>query len=265
MYTNALKENEACWIAHDTLLYKKDSRFDFYCNNKKLTGKSFTFKLEGDPIEYVSKTDKNITGYMFNGLQISIEDKARIMKSLSKYVRTINVEKEFIPIFAIAASERILSLDDMTIVGTKYNKSLSYIENIIDTSNGTKFNSDPIIKFNILDYIDFKFKNDIKNRFLHNKFNTIIMKSSLLESLEKEIYILIDNIIEQSSMKVEFTRADMINLANYTSNHDYEDWYEFPETFLNMWLIEKRIQTENVCAIIISILKRYEMSYENVK
>lgn len=262
MYTNTLKENEACWIAHDTLLYKKDSRFDFYCNNKKLTGKSFTFKLEGDPIEYVSKTDKNITGYIFNGLRISIEDKDRIMKSLSKYMRSTNIEKEFIPIFAIAASERILSLDDMTIVGTKYNKSLSYIKNVIDTSNSTKFNKDPIIEFNVIDYIEFKFKKDIKNIFLNKSLNPIMIKSSSLESLEKEIYILLDNLINRATTKSSFTRDDMINLADWTSDHDYEDsWYEFPEMFLNMWLIETYIQSGKLCDIMISILKQYELIY----
>ena len=55
-----LKENEAVWTSRETLMYKRDSRFDYYKDGKKLKSSFIHFNPFKDKIVAVLKEESSI-------------------------------------------------------------------------------------------------------------------------------------------------------------------------------------------------------------
>ena len=169
-----LKENEAVWTSRETLMYKRDSRFDYYKDGKKLKSSFIHFNPFKDKIVAVLKEESSVIGYIFNHVQITAEEKEKILRGLRKHVNTKNLEKEFKPVFESndASNTSVLDHNSAFVIGTKYEKEQPYLNKVFDITMGKDYNPDPLVEFSFIDYVEKKFNEGFKNLFYPNSRKT---------------------------------------------------------------------------------------------
>ena len=255
-----LKENEAVWTSRETLMYKRDSRFDYYKDGEKLKSSFIHFNPFKDKIIAVLKEESSVIGYIFNHVQITAEEKEKILRGLRKHVNTKNLEKEFKPVFESNDVSNTIVLDHNSafVIGTKYEKELTYLNKVFDITMGKDYNPDPLVEFSFIDYVEKKFNAGFKNLFYDRTFHYILLKSSMLDSLENDIY----QILKESHKAGKdderlFTYGELLELADYITDRDY--YYDEDNSHIvPLFLSEKHIQTNKICDKIYNILKKYE-------
>ena len=193
-------------------------------------------------------------------VQITAEEKEKILRGLRKHVNTKNLEKEFKPVFESNDVSNTIVLDHNSafVIGTKYEKEQTYLNKVFDITMGKDYNPDPLVEFSFIDYVEKKFKAGFKNLFYDRTFHYILLKSSMLVSLEKDIY----QILKESHKAGKdderlFTYGELLELADYITDRDY--YYDEDNSHIvPLFLSEKHIQTNKICDKIYNILKKYE-------
>ena len=219
-----LKENEAVWTSRETLMYKRDSRFDYYKDGEKLKSSFIHFNPFKDKIIAVLKEESSIIGYIFNHVQITAEEKEKILRGLRKHVNTKNLEKEFKPVFESNDVSNTIVLDHNSafVIGTKYEKESTYLNKVFDITMGKDYNPDPLVEFSFIDYVEKKFNAGFKNLFYDRTFHYILLKSSMLDSLEKDIYQILKEAHKAGKDDERlFTYGELLELADYITDRDY--------------------------------------------